>query len=82
MSAEPVWVWKAQPHGAEEVEDLRIEADMPMPDNLDRADGRRLHRLDARAIVNALLASLPGGTVDEVLRMLLEHRASLLRVKW
>jgi hypothetical protein len=82
VSAEVVWVWKAQPHGTDEAEDLRIEADTAMPGNLSRADGRKLHRRDARAIVTALLASLPGGTVDEVLRMLLEHRASLLRVKW
>lgn len=75
-------VYKAQPVRDENVHDLNLVATKPFPD-LDGIDqARDAHDTDARFIVSALLASLPGGTVDAVLRLLLEHRASLLRVRW
>jgi hypothetical protein len=64
------------------VPDLLIEATEQFPDIEDPKAARAQHERDATGIVSALLASLPGGTVDAVLRLLLEHRASLLRVRW
>ena len=75
-------VYKAQPIRNETVADLNLTATKPFPENLDPDEARTAHLTDARFIVSALLASLPGGTIDAVLRLLLEHRASLLRVRW
>lgn len=75
-------VYKAQPTVRDKpVADLALVATSTFPD-LDPVEARNAHDADAQTIVAALLASLPGGTVDTVLRLLLEHRASLLRVTW
>lgn len=39
-----------------------------------------LHQFDAEAVAEALWESLPGGTVDALLGVLLRRRASLLHV--
>jgi hypothetical protein len=77
-----IYVYKAQPIWDEPVQDLNLVATKPFPDLDGLTEARDAHDTDARFIVSALLASLPGGTVDAVLRLLLEHRASLLRVRW
>lgn len=75
-------VFKAQPvRDDEPVKDLHLVATDPFPD-ADREAGRFIHESDAQFIVSAMLASLPGGTIDAALRLLLTHRASLLRVRW
>ena len=43
-------------------------------------DGDKPFKSDAKAIVQALVRTLPGGTLDQVLVLLLEHRASKLIV--
>ncbi len=76
-------VFKAQPVTREQpVADLNLTATKPFPEIADRDEAAQTHETDATFIVSALLASLPGGTVDAVLRQLLTHRASLLRVRW
>lgn len=80
-------IYKAQPLRSDRpdehpVADLHIVATKPFPDIKDHDEALGTHDTDARFVVSALLASLPGGTVDAVLRLLLEHRASLLRVRW
>ncbi len=77
-----VYVYKAQPTGDQVIPDMRLAAVKPFPDHESPADGTDAHSTDAQFIVSAMLASLPGGTVDAVLRLLLQHRASLLRVRW
>lgn len=75
-------VFKAQPVRDEPVADLNLTATKPFPELDGLAEAQAAHETDATFIVSALLASLPGGTVDAVLRQLLTHRASLLRVRW
>jgi len=77
-----ICVFKAQPTGDQVVADLDLSATQTFPDFEDLAEAKENHEADATFIVAALLASLPGGTVDAVLRQLLTHRASLLRVRW
>lgn len=43
-------------------------------------EARRLHSKQATTLADALLASLPGGTVDALLAELMRRRASLLSV--
>lgn len=72
-----IYVFRAQPVSGEVVPDLDLRTVQPIPDDDDSAHGR-----DAALIVAGLLGSLPGRTVDAVLRRLLEDRASRLRVRW
>lgn len=43
-------------------------------------EARQLHARQAEMLANALLASLPGGTVDALLAELMRRRASLFSV--
>ena len=77
-----VTVYKA--NGAD-VPDLELSAREPVSfrDDLDPGWERRLHtfyRQQAVAIVDALVRSLPGGTVDHLFAELAARKASLLRV--
>lgn len=79
------FVKKAQPLAAP-VPDLNIAAIEEMPRVSYRATAaeldihKRQFEADAAAIVAALYASLPGGTLDQILRLLLERKASQLVV--
>ena len=65
-----IYVYKAQQTLTDKpVNDLHLVAVKPIPEVDDLAEAALAH------------ASLPGGTVDAVLRLLLESRA-LLRVRW
>ena len=76
-------VYKAQPvYDETPVKDLALSATKSFPNFDSAAEHQAAFDVDAQFIVSALLASLPGGTVDAVLRLLLQHRASLLRVRW
>lgn len=64
---------------------LNITADLrtvreTLPHAIWRAANLDIHKTDAQQVV-AALAHLPQGTVDQVLVLLLEQRASLLRVR-
>lgn len=43
-------------------------------------DSRELHRRQAKLVSDALFASLPGGTMDEMIAELMRRRASILSV--
>ena len=77
-----ILVHKAGAVGAAKVPDLLIEAIHEFPDVITLAESRDLHVQDAEQIVDALLATLPGGTIDQVLLGLLEHQASLFRIPY
>lgn len=87
MSDIPVFtVAKADPTGKEPTAGaiLHITADLSrvretLPHAIWRASNLSLHEIDARQVV-AALAALPQGTIDQVLVLLLQQRASLLRV--
>lgn len=77
-----VVTYLASPVSDEKIPCLVIEAKSTLgPDfkTLRRASER--HEEEGRKIADALLEHLPGGTVDQVLRFLLEHHASLLIVR-
>jgi len=79
----PTEVYKAQPTGDQVIADLHLVAAKTFPDNIaDPREHQATLDTDAQFVVSALLASLPGGTIDAILRLLLQHRASLLRVRW
>lgn len=60
---------------------LRIEAVRPIPSGHLSLDGARaVHREQGIALADALLASLPGGTVDVLIGELLRRRASLFAI--
>lgn len=66
--------------------DLTLIAHKEFPDMRNEPPGERLayakklHADDAETVVSALYASLPGGTLDQILRLLLERKASQLIV--
>ncbi len=83
-----VRVHKAQPLPGKPVEDVTIRIgpepipedvrNMPHDEYLRRS--RERFREQGRAVVEALVAALPGGTLDAILLELLEHKASTYRV--
>jgi hypothetical protein len=74
--------FKAQGFREEHTDSLEIVADQPFPTVKTLEEAASLHTLKGRELAQALVDTLPGGTVDAVLRHLLEHRASLLAVRW
>jgi len=79
---EVTMAFKAQGVG---VPPLCIAATNEMPDykhGTDLATHARIHVDDAERIVAALYNSLPGGTLDQILRLLLERKASQFVVRF
>jgi hypothetical protein len=74
-------VFKAQPMG-DAVPHLCLAATQDFPDPVGLIEARQLHVADATTVVDALFASLPGGTLDQILRLMLERRASYLVVRF
>jgi len=73
---------RAQPIGSQilPVVTVTIETAVPEKNTLEAA--RALYLADALCLVDALYASLPGGTIDAVLYVLLERKASLLSIAY
>lgn len=57
---------------------IRIEDPIDAPDDIEVLKSR--FRNDASSVFMALTESLPGGTLDQLLCLLLQHRATLFRV--
>lgn len=79
-----VMLYRAQPTGIEETPHLNITTNSSyFPDTVDQIDvynNMVLHRKQAKDLVDALYKTIPGGTLDQVLRELLERKASQLVV--
>lgn len=82
-----IYVYKAQGIGEHNIEPLEIRAEVAIPDLPDnegteawRHASQRRFEDEGIKIAAALVEHLPGGTVDQVLRALLQHRASLFIV--
>jgi len=80
-------VCKAQPCGSHPLPDLCITAsrEFPrLPDTATKALSAHAAQFvaDATAVVEALHASLPGGTLDQILRLMLERKASQFVVRF
>lgn len=76
-----VLVHKAEPafHGAT-VDDVTLAISKRLPVEAGSNDLAGIYIGDASRIADALLAALPGGTVDQLLAELLRRRAVLFRV--
>lgn len=74
-------VYTAQPVGDRTASYLHLTAQQPFP-SVSPEEGDRIHAQDAQAVVSGLLASLPGGTLDRILVLLLQRQTSRLRVRW
>lgn len=81
MAQEPrtVAVYRAQGIRQWTVQPVTIEIHIEMPD-VEAHLSRATFASDAKAMAGALIATLPGGTVDALVAELLTRRASLLRV--
>lgn len=75
-------VFRAVALGSRNVPSLSITARESFPEGLSLTDARALHTREGRELAEALIASLPGGTLDQVLIALLEHQASALQVPY
>ena len=76
-------VYKAQGYDNKQVQDLKIEATneiLPSFGNIDLS--YQYFRADAEKIFNGFCSSLPGGTVDQLLLLLLEHKANQFTVPY
>ena len=76
-------VCKAERTGVVQAEDRTIEISDPIPsfsDNAWEKNSMEFFEWQASQIVDALQASLPGGTLDAVLREMHKRKACLLRV--
>lgn len=79
-----VKIHKAGTFAGHVVPDLKIEAvdEFPMLRGEEwNTLARDLHRENGRNLGQAMIDTLPGGTIDQLLLFLLEHRASLLCVR-
>lgn len=76
-------IYKAQPCAIEKIPDLVLNVTETFPESskisLDEVGA--LHEAAAAELLAALTASLPGGTIDALLRGLLLRRASMLVVR-
>ena len=66
--------------GSSSPPNLKIIVESQMPDNFSIEAAREIYTAEAKVLADALLKSLPGGTIDQLLAELLERKASLLRV--
>lgn len=74
-------VHRAQPCGSHGPDNFTITSREPFPALADLDEGWRLHAYEGRAIAEILIDHLPGGTLDQLVAALLEHKASVLRVR-
>jgi len=75
-------VYRAQVVGDRRPPDLDLRTVEEIPPVLHEQAQAEAYEEDANKIVSAMIESLPGGTIDRVLILLLHHRASLLRVSY
>jgi hypothetical protein len=66
--------------GTHEPDSITIEIDRQIEDNMTLDGARTIYEVEAMGIGDALIASLPGGTLDQLLAYLMVKRASLFRV--
>jgi len=67
-----------------ETEPLKILIDLPFPElHIDKweTELREFFTLEGKGIADALMTTLPGGTVDALLAELMRRRAGLLTVR-
>ena len=82
-------IFKAQRIGDETIESIKIIIDKETPEIKKGISTKELYRLahshyeaQGEMLGEALLNSLPGGVIDELLIFLLTHKRSILKVKY
>ncbi len=76
-----VGVFTAQPVGQKKVPNLLIHTLGNFPEVDSTRDSRQLHVYQARKIAEALIKTLPGGTLHALLIEMLKHRENVLTVR-
>lgn len=66
--------------GKASVPTLAIHVIDEIPDNMELEAVRNLYDEQGKTLCDALFSHLPGGTIDALIRNLLERRASLFRI--
>lgn len=69
-------IWKAQPLGNRQVSNVRLRIEQSLPEQSSLAKADAVFRSQAITIADALMDSLPGGTLDRLIAILLERKAS------
>jgi len=77
-----VSVYRAQPVASDAVPQATIVIDDEIPPVTGVEGAQRVFEEQGAALAAALWESLPGGTIDALLREMLLRRASLLRVSF
>ncbi len=75
-----ILVHKAQPTGDRQIPKLTLIAEEDVPEPARAIDSIDLFESDAESIADALIATLPGGTLDRLVVKLLQHQVSLFVV--
>ena len=75
-----VSLWRAGSVGGKSPPILVIQVVEQISDNYTLKDIRQLFATEAETLADALLASLPGGTIDALLVELMRRKASLFAV--
>lgn len=72
--------YKADPLGSRITPGITIEIDRRLPEVKTLKEATAIYDTDAKLIFDALIHSLPGGTIDRLTARLLIHKASLLAI--
>jgi hypothetical protein len=73
-------IHKAAQIGIRKIPSISISIDTEIPNDLEYDESMHLFRVNAEKIFTALLTTLPGGTLDQLLLLLLENKATAFRV--
>lgn len=71
---------RAQPISGDQTEPCTIVITEVFPESLSPGDGRAIFAIDAAALFDALFNALPGGTLDQLLALMMESKLSQFRV--
>ena len=71
---------KAGAVGSDVPEDITITISGEPDDTISLAEARVFYEQQAALLFDALSTSLPGGTLDELLALMMKKRASLFRI--
>jgi hypothetical protein len=82
MQIHHVYVHKANGFGEQETDEVVLAMRERLPKTLSLDESRKLYEADAVKIVDALQKSLPGGTFDWVMAVMMQRKASHFVHAW
>lgn len=80
MGENRVYILRAGSVGSKIPPKLVIEVDTQIHEAPSLSEARRLHCEQGKALADAMLESIPGGTMDALLVELMKRKASLLSI--